>query len=329
MPSESPLLTIAIPTFNRSRYLGRLLDSLSYQLGSVDIELLISDNASSDNTQAVLEDFRVRELVFRSLLNQTNLGADGNIAQCFTEASGRYVWIIGDDDIVLPGALATLVALLAQDEYDIVHLRGRPTIADHNDKGKSRAPRIEIIEDVCIFTRKTHVYLTFISGNIINKQRVLSLSHRPFSELMGTSLIQLGWTYTALRSFRKGAYIVDPLIAASDDARGGYAAVTVFGINLERVTRTWLVEPALLRIVMNGTLQTFFPGSILRMKLGDKSFTEENYENRLYALFSDKYRFYFFLYPILRLPGRVGRLWFFLCRIINRLDRAFGNPMLR
>ena len=334
MPNESPLLTIAIPTYNRSRYLGRLLHSLTPQLQaredhSVRVELLISDNASSDDTQAVLDGYRDQGFAFRNLRNPINVGADGNIAQCFAEASGRYVWIIGDDDVVLPGALAILVALLAQDEYDIIHMRGRPTIADSDVKKILRAPRIEIVEDACIFVRKTHVYLTFISGNIINKQRVLCLPHRPFSELMGTSLIQLGWTYTALRHFRKGAYIVDPLIAASDDARGGYPAVTIFGTNLERITRTWLVKPALVRIVLNGTLQTFFPFLVLRMRLGDKSFIEDNYADILYNLFSDKYRYYFFLYPILRLPGRVGRMWFFLIRVINRLDRALGNPMLR
>lgn len=335
MRSASPLITIAIPTYNRSRYLKCLLDSLAPQLKShgndIDlVELLVSDNASSDETQAILEDFRHQGLIFRSIRNPTNLGADGNIAQCFTEASGQYVWIVGDDDIVLPGGIRFIVDLLLRDEFDIVHLRSRPLTGDPAvDQICVPSPRIEVIDDARTFTLRTHVFLTFITGNIINKKRVAGRSHQPFSELIGTSLVQLGWTYPALREFRRGMCILDPIITASADARGGYPLITVFGTNLKRITETWLVEPALTRIVLNGTLQVFFPPFVLSMRLGNGSFEEAKYADLLHSLFSNKYRYYFFIYPLLRLPPTLARTWFFLCRVINRIDRALGNPMLR
>jgi len=330
MHSESPLLTIAIPTYNRSRYLARLLDSLIPQLENEPrVELLISDNSSPDGTQATLEGYREQGLVFRSIRNQTNIGADSNIGQCFAEAAGKYVWILGDDDVVLQDGLASILGLLAQGEFDIVHLRGKDIVEGQQSPVLSRPPRIEIIHDPRTFALRTHVYLTFISGNIINKQWVLTLPHRPFSELIGTSLGHLSWTYTALRHFRKAACILDPLIAAGSDDRGGYALFTVFGTNLKHITETWLVEPDLVRVVLNGTLQTFFPTFVLSSKLRSDSFIREKPDVLLDSLFSNNYRYYFFIYPLLKLPGKLGRAWLLLCRIVNRLDKAIGNPMLR
>ena len=333
MSSKATLLTIAVPTYNRSRFLTHLLDSLQPQLraaeeGGSSVELLISDNASSDGTEALLDEYERRGLNFRYFRNQTNIGPDANFAQCFEQARGRYVWIIGDDDILLAGGLSIVLDLLQKGEYDLVHLRAQTLGANREVASLSRSPRIEIIKSPRAFTRKTHVYLTFISGNIINKEWVSGQQHAPFSELIGTNLIQLGWTYTALRHFRKGAFVSDPILGAGAFERGGFALVAVFGTNLKRITEAWLCRPDLVRIVLHGTLQTFFPSYIFDMKLGDKAFAQDKYAELLHELFSDNWRFGFFLSPILKLPGAAGRLWLLLCRIVNRLDKATGNYML-
>jgi abequosyltransferase len=332
---ELPLLTIAIPTFNRSHHLSRLLDSLVPQLKNEPyVELLISDNASDDATAALLEQHRRQGLSFRAILNETNIGADGNFVQCFTEASGKYVWIIGDDDILAPKGLRPIVELLSGNEFDILHLHSVSSVSGSPFRTLQQPPKIEIIHDARTFTLRAHVFLTFISANIINRQRVLSLPHRPFSELIGTNLAQLGWTYTAVRYFRTGAYIPEPLLAAGVNAEGvyiegGYDLFNVFGTNLKEVTESWLVEPALVRIVLNGTLQRFLPVFLLRSKLQIAGFVAEKPEVLLHTLFSGNYRYWLFVYPLGKLPAWLGRFWLLGCRAINRLDRALGNPMLR
>jgi abequosyltransferase len=293
------------------------------------VELLVSDNASSDETPAMLEDYRRRGLLIRGIRNEMNIGPDANFEQCFMEASGKYIWIIGDDDVVLHGGVAIVLSLLSDDEYDIVHLRDRGIRSEDSMPAVHSRPKFEIIRDARTFALRTHVFLTFISGNIINKSRVLSLPHRPFSELTGTYLGQLGWTYTAMRYFRKGAYLRDPIIAAGSDNRGGYSLFKIFGENLKQITEDWLVEPALVRIVLNATLQVFFPPWALQAKLGLSRFEGEQLDTLLRSLFSDNLRFYFFVYPLLKLPKYSARLWLILCKAINRLDRAMGNPLLR
>lgn len=334
MPNKAPILTIAIPTYNRSKYLARLLESLRPQMEETghlfSIELLISDNASTDRTSEVVEAFCRSSLVpCRTFRNKTNLGADGNILQCFSEAAGKYVWIIGDDDILLPGSFIEILKLLKQEDFDIVHLRSTPLV-----EGRESYPRITSLEVTATssseaFALKTHIFLTFLTGNIVNRERILSLAHEPFSDLVGTSLVQLSWTYTLLRHFRQGAVIANPVIAASSDARGGYALFTVFGTNLKSIGEKWLVEPRLVQIVLNGTLQVFFPPFILGTCQGSNTFSEEQAENILSPLFSDNFRYRIFVSPLFHLPKRMARLWFLFNRVVNRVDKAFGNPMLR
>jgi abequosyltransferase len=325
-----PLLTLAIPTYNRSGCLRRLLEMLAPQLaGRNCVELLISDNASTDDTSAILDSFCRRGLKFRLIRNDTNIGPDGNFEQCFTQAAGKYVWIFGDDDVIVPGGLSIILNVLADGDYDLVHLRGRRYEEGSTRAPLGRQPRIEIIRDSETFALRTHVFLTFITANIINKQRVLSVSHRPFAELNGSNLAQLGWTYTALRNLRQGVLILDHLILAGDDDRGGYLLFRVFGPQLKAVTETWLAKPELVRIVMNGAVQVFFPDYVLRSKLRAHEFDGERPDHLLESAFASNYRYYIFVYPLLKLPGWLGRGWKFLCRVINRMDKAAGNPLLR
>ena len=89
-----PLLTIAIPTYNRAWCLRELLPVLADQLKDEPrVELIISDNASPDETPSVVQDFVARGLPVRYIRNSQNIGPDANFLQCFEQARGKYVWI--------------------------------------------------------------------------------------------------------------------------------------------------------------------------------------------------------------------------------------------
>ena len=79
---QSHLLTIAIPTYNRATCLRELLSVLTDQLRHESrVELLISDNASPDQTPAVVKDFVTRGLQVRYIRNTQNIGPDANFLQ--------------------------------------------------------------------------------------------------------------------------------------------------------------------------------------------------------------------------------------------------------
>ena len=111
---EQRLLTIVIATFNRGRFLKRLLESIAPELRkhADAVEVLIVDDGSTDNTPDVIAQFIGGPLPFRTLRNRTNLGLDGNLRYSFLQASTEYAWIFGDDDVMLEGTLDLLIPLL-------------------------------------------------------------------------------------------------------------------------------------------------------------------------------------------------------------------------
>ena len=332
MPNEQPLLTIAIPTYNRSKYLAQLLTVLAPQVSNESrVELIISDNASSDNTAEVVREFLQSGLKARYIRNLENVGADANILQCFEKATGKYVWILGDDDVVIPDGLPKILDYLFLDDYDLVYIRSYgftgQTVPPFSNHSISRSP--EVITDVNKFVRKIHVFFTFISGNIVNKNKITFIVHDPFSRFVGTNLVQLGWMYAALNQFRRGLYIHEPLVGARTDNTGGYALYNVFGNNLARVTRECLVDPRLQRVILNGTLQTFFPPFLLHSRSDEQTFDREDPHRALLPIFKDNNRYWIFDYPMISWPLPIAKVLFQFLRLVNKADKVLGGIVIR
>jgi glycosyltransferase involved in cell wall biosynthesis len=90
-------LTVAIPTYNRLKYLQELLPELLRQCKPYpEIEILVSDNGSTDGTAEYL-----KTLPFIQVWTNTeNVGAAANFVLCVEDAQGEYVWLFGDDDLI-------------------------------------------------------------------------------------------------------------------------------------------------------------------------------------------------------------------------------------
>ena len=115
------LLTIAIPTYNRRDLLKRALESIVPQLNS-KIEVLVSDNASDDGTdEMIVQSFPM----VRYIKNEINKGADYNFLQCYREAKGKYVILLGSDDRIAAGAIDYLLDFLEKNDCDLVFLNFR------------------------------------------------------------------------------------------------------------------------------------------------------------------------------------------------------------
>ena len=113
--SADVALTIAIPTYNRQRYLAELLPELVAQCKEANacvprVEVLVIDNASADSTSAyVTGNFPNDVRYFR---NDTNIGPDANFIECVRRSSGHYVWLFGDDEIINKNAVVSLLELI-------------------------------------------------------------------------------------------------------------------------------------------------------------------------------------------------------------------------
>lgn len=120
-----PLLSICIPTYNRSRYLREILPQLLQQVEKVNdmgasVELLVSDNHSPDDTERYVKEWAGSRVSYYR--NRVNIGADRNFLACVRRARGVYVWLFGDDELVLPNGIAAVVRVLRQSAPALVIL---------------------------------------------------------------------------------------------------------------------------------------------------------------------------------------------------------------
>lgn len=120
-----PLLSLCIPTFNRAELLDVCLASILPQTcrWSECVEVVISDNASTDQTAAMLDKWSQR-FQLRRHRQVENIGLLGNITfVAGTLARGAYVWLLGDDDVLAVRAVDRVVDMLQRSpEIDLIGL---------------------------------------------------------------------------------------------------------------------------------------------------------------------------------------------------------------
>ena len=96
--STSPLVTIAIPTYNRAEsYFPSALQSALSQTYS-NIEIVVSDNCSNDHTQAMVR--AIKDPRIRYFRHDPGIGQKNNYNFCFEQAKGSYVLLLHDDDLI-------------------------------------------------------------------------------------------------------------------------------------------------------------------------------------------------------------------------------------
>ena len=109
---SSPLVSICIPTYNREEYLKHALNSALEQTYS-NIEILISDNDSKDNTISLVKSFKDKRI--RLIVQKKNIGMVPNWNACIKHAKGEYIKFIASDDLIDHDAVAQLVKPIHKD----------------------------------------------------------------------------------------------------------------------------------------------------------------------------------------------------------------------
>lgn len=102
-------LSICIPTYNRAKYLPELLDSILSQPEASKVEIAISDNASTDNTDELIKAYQEKHVNIVYLKLAENLGPDRNYFKAVEISSGEYAWLMGSDDKLADGSLAQVL----------------------------------------------------------------------------------------------------------------------------------------------------------------------------------------------------------------------------
>jgi abequosyltransferase len=107
-------LSVAIPTYNGASHIQEALNSIIIQLDDIDeeLEIVISDNASTDQTPEIIRDQQKKHPFIRYFRNEENLGADRNFDLAVRRATGEYVWLFSDNDIMMPQAIKNVLQVI-------------------------------------------------------------------------------------------------------------------------------------------------------------------------------------------------------------------------
>jgi glycosyltransferase involved in cell wall biosynthesis len=109
-----PVLSIAVTTFNRASWLKHSLSLILQQARPYRgiVEVVVCDNASQDDTAGVVGQLkRDHEFVYHR--NEKNVGMLGNLGVSCDCSHGEYIWVIGDDDLIIEGALERVLSAIA------------------------------------------------------------------------------------------------------------------------------------------------------------------------------------------------------------------------
>ena len=318
-----PLLTIAVPTFNRADQLEALLTTLEPQLAAApEVELFVSDNASEDRTSEVVahavERFRISGAKLRTHRHPVNLGSDANFAFCFRQAVGTFFWMCGDDDLIVPNAVAEVLTLLRTPtgqaaELDLVYATSygyrEDFAAERIEDPLGR--RVHTIRDAHTVAMVVNIMFTFISGIVVNKSRLESLPHDAPESFIGTNLVQLSWSLPLLLHHRCSAVLWTRPVAARLGNAHGYSLGKVFGRQLSAVVRRLLPgRPDLSTPILNVALRRWFPSVVVEFRGASRDGLQlRDAHHELREAFGRNPRYWLFTYPALKLPLSAAKVY--------------------
>ena len=189
---KTPKLSICIATYNRGKFIAETIDSILIQL-SPEVELVVVDGASPDNTQEVMEKYLLSYPEIRYFREKENSGVDRDFDKAVCYAKGEYCWLMTDDDLLHPDAISTVLSSLRSDDELVVvnsEVRSKDlsTLLQKQMLEPSSGKRYDY-SDKEIFFASTANYLSFIGCVIIRRTNWVS---RDRASYYGTLFVHVG-----------------------------------------------------------------------------------------------------------------------------------------
>jgi len=185
-------LSVCIATYNRAAFIAETLDSILGQM-TAEVELIVVDGASPDNTSEVVARVAARHPGLRYYREKVNSGVDGDYDKAVGYAAGEFCWLMTDDDVFVPGAVSRVLAAL-DGRTDLLVVNSEVRNLDLTVRLES--PRLDVYEDLEYdasrsedFFARTATYLSFIGGVVIRREVWLARERKPY---YGTQFIHVG-----------------------------------------------------------------------------------------------------------------------------------------
>ncbi|MBR2082584.1 MAG: glycosyltransferase family 2 protein [Elusimicrobiaceae bacterium] len=228
-------LSICIPTCNRAEWLHRTLQSIVQEdcfILSEDIEIIISDNASSDNTQKIVEKFIIKYGSKIKYYKQSQfVCAMENFYKVCTLAQGKFIKLNNDTAHFRPGQLANLLDYIKQHDKD------KSLLFFYN---RCNTTPYDYCHNINEFVQKVSFYSTWSVAFGIWKTDSMYLSH--FLTYKESQIAQTKILLDLLSHVHRPMLIINqPLYDISTPTKkGGYNIAEVFGYNYLNILKEFL-----------------------------------------------------------------------------------------
>lgn len=134
-----PLVSIALCTYNGAAYIRQQLDSITDQ-SYTNLEIIICDDASADDTWKIIEDYQVTEPRIKIFRNDKNIGYNKNFEKAFSLCSGEYVAISDQDDVWEKDKIELMMKNWPSGSLFVYSLSGN--FMNDDFTGRTEAPRV-------------------------------------------------------------------------------------------------------------------------------------------------------------------------------------------
>jgi abequosyltransferase len=238
---KSPTLSICIPTYNRSKFLRECLESLGILAPDClnQIEVVVSDNASTDDTESVVQEF-LSKLPIKYFRNPQNIGPERNIMAVAARANTPYVWIFGDDDVFEEDSIPVVLKELDQG-YDLVVLNFSSWSRDMGTMLRARKlplSRTTVFNNRESVMTSLSVQLGYISCMIMKREVILSAPLDEYEPFIQYGFSHLYALYAGLSPACRAKYLAQPLfknreensdVFLSDDGLQNWIKYFIYG----------------------------------------------------------------------------------------------------
>ena len=320
MSEIKPLLSIGIPIFNGEAYLTENLNSIVNQVGQYlfdKIEVIISDNASEDNTKKISLDYCNNYKYIKYFENNENIGFDRNLDLIFKRATGDFVWLLGDDDEIRYGAIQRVLDLILKSpKLSIIFVNYDNNIKVLSDKD-------EIFSNPEDFLYYTSFKIGLLSCNIIKKDE--------WNMINSSFYFDSGWVHVGVilevlsikntTSAMISDYLVIQGAKKKEKSWGGKGTFIFIGLALVDIFKKKMPELKYNKKIINFSISVIKGGYFKYIPLAKAKGLKFNKAlfRRFYNCYKSYPTFWIFDLPLLVIPNNV---YFIIYKIVKIFKKS-------
>lgn len=174
---KKPFFSICIPTYNRRELLQNTLDSVFNQTFQ-DYEIIIFDDCSLDDTQKYCEGLVKKNKKLKYYRNEKNVGFVNNLKKTINKAKGGFIFLLGNDDVIVPSCLEEYHKALSDQKNNIGACRAN-VFAFFQPQKENLFKIFLNLQDKSLkpksYQNILDYYATFISGWAIRNKKPLAV----------------------------------------------------------------------------------------------------------------------------------------------------------